>query len=67
MPKVPLTQFMTEIVGQFPNLKQYDETRLLSILMQAGINVEFDFDSDGNTVIDYSDLNTEAQSQLAKM
>jgi len=67
MPKVPLSQFITEIVGQFPNLKQYDETRLFSVLMQAGVNVEFDFDPDGNTVIDHSDISTAVQTQLSKM
>ena len=67
MPKVPLSQFMNEIVGQFPNLKQYDETRLFSVLMQAGVNVEFDFDPDGNTVIDYAEINKDAGSQLSKM
>lgn len=67
MPKVPLSQFISEIVGQFPNLKQYDETRLFSVLMQAGVNVEFDFDGEGNTVIDHSDISSSVKTQLSKM
>ncbi|MEX2088427.1 MAG: hypothetical protein WEB62_01605 [Bacteroidota bacterium] len=67
MPKVPLTQFLTDIVGKFPNLKQYDETRLFSVLMQVGVNVEFDFDPDGNTVIEHGEINKDAGAQLSQM
>lgn len=67
MPKVPLSQFLTDIVTQYPNLKQFDETRLFSTLMQAGVNIEFDFDADGNTVINYPDIPKDTGSQLSKM
>lgn len=67
MPKVPYDQFLATIHGQFPNLKGYDETRLFSLLMQAGVMVEFEVDNDGNTMISYSDIGGDAGSQLAKL
>lgn len=67
MPKVSYDQFLATIHGQYPNLKGYDETRLFSLLMQAGVMVEFEVDSDGNTLISYNDIGADAGSQLSKL
>ncbi|MBI4418170.1 MAG: hypothetical protein HY563_05290 [Ignavibacteriales bacterium] len=67
MPKVSYDQFLATIHGRFPNLKGYDETRLFSLLMQAGVNVEFEVASDGTTMINYSEIGPDAGSQLAKL
>lgn len=67
MPKVSYDQFLSTIHGQFPNLKGYDETRLFSLLMQAGVTVEFEVDSDGNTLISYNDIGSDAGAQLSKL
>ena len=67
MPKVALPKFVELIQGQFPKLKSYDETRLFSVLMQAGIMVEFEFDPDGNTVVSYDEFNTDMKQKLAQV
>jgi len=67
MPKLRFDQFLSTIQTQFPNLKSYDETRLFSVLMQAGVSVEFEIDGDGNTLINYNDIGPDAGTQLAKM
>jgi len=67
MPKLSFDQFLSSIHSQFPNLKAYDETRLFSVLMQAGVSVEFEIDGDGNTMISYNDIGPDAGTQLSKM
>ena len=67
MPTVPFQQFLDTLHRQFPNLKQYDETRLFSLLMQAGVNVEFEVDKDGNTMITHGDVSGDAKSTLSQL
>jgi len=67
MPTVPFQQFVDSIQQQFPNLKQYDETRLFSLLMQAGVSVEFEVDKDGNTMITHGDFSGDAKSKLSQL
>ena len=67
MPKIALPKFIESITGQFPKLKNYDETRLFSVLMQAGVMVEFEFDADGNTVVGYEEPNADSQKKLAEL
>lgn len=67
MPKVSFQQFLDDLHKQFPNLKQYDETRLFSLLMQTGINVEFEVETDGGTTIKYDEINKEAASKLSQL
>jgi len=67
MPKIALQKFIDSITNEFPKLKNYDETRLFSVLMQAGVMVEFEFDGDGNTVVSYDEPNAQAKKKLAEM
>jgi len=67
MPTVPFQKFLESLHKQFPNLKQYDETRLFSLLMQAGVNVEFEIDKEGNTMITHGDISGDAQSKLSQL
>lgn len=67
MPKVPFQQFLEGLHQQFPNLKQYDETRLFSLLMQAGVNVDFEIDNDGNTMINYAEIGGNEKSKLSQL
>ena len=67
MPKVSYQQFLDDLHKQFPNLKQYDETRLFSLLMQAGVNVEFEVEGDGNTSISFGDISKESASKLSQL
>ena len=67
MPTVPFDKFLDGLHQQFPNLKQYDETRLFSLLMQAGVNVEFEVDKDGNTMITHADFAADAKSKLSQL
>ena len=67
MPTVPFQKFLENLHKQFPNLKQYDETRLFSLLMQAGVNVEFEIDKEGNTMITHGDISGDAQSKLSQL
>ncbi len=67
MPTVPFQQFLDGLHKQFPNLKQYDETRLFSLLMQAGVNVEFEIDNDGNTMITHGEIGGESKSKLSQL
>ncbi len=67
MPTVPFQQFLDNLHKQFPNLKQYDETRLFSLLMQAGVSVEFEIDKEGNTMIAHGDIGGDAKSKLSQL
>jgi hypothetical protein len=67
MPTVPFEKFLDGLHQQFPNLKQYDETRLFSLLMQAGVNVEFEVDKDGNTMITHAEIAGDAKSKLGQL
>jgi len=67
MPTVPFQQFLDDLHKRFPNLKQYDETRLFSLLMQAGVNVEFEVDKDGNTMITHGEISSDSQSKLSQL
>ncbi|HLE31954.1 MAG TPA: hypothetical protein VJB38_05025 [Bacteroidota bacterium] len=67
MPTVPFQQFLESLHKQFPNLKQYDETRLFSLLMQAGVNVEFEIDNDGNTMISHGEISGDSKSKLGQL
>ncbi len=64
MTKVGLKDFLDTIRGKFPNLKGYDETRLFAMLMQAGLDVEFDLDADGNTMVSYGEITSDIEQQL---
>jgi hypothetical protein len=64
MPQEGLKDFLNTIHGKFPNLKRYDETRLFAVLMQSGLEVEFDLDHDGNTMVRYGDITTEIGEKL---
>lgn len=67
MPKVALPKFVENMQSQFPKLKSYDETRLFSVLMQAGVMVEFEFDSDGNTMVSFDDPKPDIQKKLTEL
>jgi hypothetical protein len=67
MPTVPFRQFLENLHKQFPNLKQYDETRLFSLLIQAGVNIEFDVDKEGNATITHADISGDTQSKLSQL
>ncbi|HEY5615597.1 MAG TPA: hypothetical protein VIL52_06205 [Bacteroidota bacterium] len=67
MPKVGLKDFITMIQGTYPNLKGYDETRLFSVLMQAGLDVEFDIDGDGNTMLSYGEITSEIEQKIKQL
>jgi len=67
MPTVPFQKFLDNLHKQFPNLKQYDETRLFSLLLQAGVNVEFDVDKEGNTMITHADISGDTKSKLSQL
>ena len=56
MPTVSLTDFLSSMQSRFPNLKSYDETRLFSVLLEAGFEVEFAVGDDGNTTITHPDI-----------
>ena len=64
MTKVGLKDFLDTIHGKYPNLKRYDETRLFAMLMQAGVDVEFDLDADGNTVVSHPEITPEMDQKL---
>ncbi|HEY4611630.1 MAG TPA: hypothetical protein VII11_01440 [Bacteroidota bacterium] len=64
MPKVGLKDFLDTVHGKFPNLKRYDETRLFAMLLQAGVEVEFELDADGNTMVSYPDITDEIEGKL---
>ncbi len=64
MPQDALKDFLEKIHTKFPNLKHYDETRLVVVLMQAGLEVEFDLDGDGNTFVRYPDITPEVAEKL---
>lgn len=64
MTKVGLKDFLNTIHGKFPNLKGYDETRLFAMLMQSGLDVEFDLDADGNSMVSYGEINAEIEQKL---
>ena len=64
MTKVGLNDFLNTIHSKYPNLKRFDETRLFAMLMQAGVDVEFDLDADGNTVVSHPDITPEMDQKL---
>ena len=67
MPKVALPKFVESMQSQFPKLKSYDETRMFSVLMQAGVMVEFEFDTDGNTMVSFDEPKPDIQKKLAEL
>jgi len=67
MPKVALPKFVESMQSQFPKLKSFDETRLFSVLMQAGVTVEFEFDTEGNTVVSFDDPKPDIQKKLNEL
>jgi hypothetical protein len=67
MPKLALPKFIESITAEFPKLKNYDETRLFSVLMQAGVMVEFEFDADGNTLVSYNEPSAESKKKLSEL
>ena len=64
MTKVGLKDFLDTIHTKFPNLKRYDETRLFAMLMQVGVDVEFDLDADGNTVVSHPEITPDMEQKL---
>ena len=67
MTKVGLKDFLSTIHGKYPNLKSFDETRLFAVLMQAGLDVEFDLDGDGNTTVSYGEITAEIDQKLKQL
>ncbi|MCI0563223.1 MAG: hypothetical protein MN733_32500 [Nitrososphaera sp.] len=67
MPKVGFNDFLSTIRGKYPNLKGYDETRLFTFLMQAGLEVEFDIDGDGNTMVSYNDITPALEEKIKQL
>lgn len=67
MPKVPLINFVETLQAKFPNLKGYDETRLFSVLMEAGFDVEFGIDDDGTTAVTHPEITSEIAAKLSKV
>ncbi|HWP82448.1 MAG TPA: hypothetical protein VNN76_07320 [Bacteroidota bacterium] len=67
MPKIPLIEFTETIQTRFPKLKGYDETRIFSLLMDAGVNIQFDFDQDGNTMVSYDEISDAAAAKLSAL
>jgi len=65
MPTLPLTDFLSSMHSRFPNLKNYDETRLFSVLLEAGFEVEFAVGDDGSTNITHPDITDEVAAKLA--
>jgi hypothetical protein len=67
MPTVPLMTFLETMHARFPNLKGYDETRLFSVLMEAGFDVEFGIEADGTTAVTHPEITGEVEKKLAKV
>jgi hypothetical protein len=67
MPTVPLTSLIQTLHTKFPNLKGYDETRLFSVLMEAGFDVEFGIDNEGSTTVTHADITAEVEERLKKV
>jgi len=66
MPTTPLDVFKEELYARFPNLKKHDETRLFTVLMQAGVNVEFEIGEGGAPVVTYDAFGPEVEKNLAQ-
>lgn len=67
MPTLPLTDFLQMMQTKFPNLKNYDETRLFSVLMEAGFEVEFSVGDDGSTSISHPEITDEVAGKLGSI
>jgi hypothetical protein len=65
MPSVSLEAFKEELCARFPNLKKHDETRLFTVLMEAGVNVEFEVGKDGATIVTYDPISPESERNLS--
>jgi len=64
MPTVSLPDFLQSMQSRFPNLKAYDETRLFSVLLEAGFEVEFAVGDDGTTMISHPEVTDEVAGKL---
>jgi hypothetical protein len=67
MQTVPLDTFLETMHAKFPNLKSYDETRLFSVLLEAGFEVEFNVTDEGGTSVTHADLTDEVAAKLSKL
>jgi hypothetical protein len=67
MPKVALDDFIKAMQDRFPKLNSFDETRLFSVLMDAGVNIEFEYDESGNTQVSYGEISDETAKKLAQL
>ncbi len=65
MPTLPLPEFLETLRTRFPNLKNYDETRLFSVLLEAGFEVEFGVADDGSTNITHPEITDEVAAKLS--
>lgn len=65
MPTSTLLEFTQMIHTRVPKLKGVDETRLFSVLMSAGVNIEFDFDEQGNTLVKHDEITEEIVRKLS--
>ena len=67
MPTLPLNAFLETMKSRFPNLKNYDETRLFSVLLEAGFEVEFGVTEDGSTSITHPEVTDEVAAKLGSI
>jgi hypothetical protein len=65
MPTSTLQAFTEMIHERLPHLKGVDETRLFSVLMSAGVTIEFDFDDAGNTLVKHDEITDEVIQKLS--
>ncbi len=65
MPTSTLIEFTQIIHDRVPKLRGVDETRLFSVLMSVGVNIEFDFDEAGNTLVKYDEITDAIVSKLS--
>lgn len=65
MPTSTLIEFTQIIHDRVPKLRSVDETRLFSVLMSVGVNIEFDFDEAGNTLVKYDEITDAIVSKLS--
>ena len=64
MARMTLQEFTQQIHDRFPNLRQFDETRLFSVLLSAGVVVEFELDPDGSTHVRFDEITPDAEAKL---
>ena len=66
MPSISLDAFKEELYTKFPNLKKHSETRLFTVLMEAGVDVDFEVGKDGGTIVSYNPLSPDSEKKLSQ-